>query len=65
MTLREQLIYSVQNIGIKAKVISQKTGILACDLSRFKNGKIELCLLDCEKLKNYLDTFNSFFSKAI
>ncbi len=59
--LREQLMCAIQNIGIKAKVISQKTGILACDLSRFKNNKIELCLSDYEKLKNYLDTFNSFF----
>lgn len=59
--LRKQLQIAVTDIGLKAKNISEKTGILYCDVSRFKNGKIDLCIADFDKLKAYLDTFSSFF----
>jgi len=47
----------INKVGIKGKVISQKTGINASDLSRFKNGQILLCERDSQKLESLLNTF--------
>lgn len=59
--LRKQLISAINDIGLKATAISKKTGILQSDISLFKNGKIELCLSDFEKLRSFLDSFKAFY----
>lgn len=55
--LKKRLMYALNTVGLKAKQISGYTGISQADISRFKNGKIMLCLSDAQKLANYFDKF--------
>ena len=57
--LRDKLFRVIEDIGIRATVISSKTGLLQSDISRFKNGKILLCYSDAQKLESYLDGFEN------
>lgn len=59
LELKRLLNNIINNIGIKGKMICNKTGISPADLSRFKNGKIGLCLADSERLEKYLSTFKA------
>ncbi len=56
--LKTRLNYAVNQVGLKAKNISEKTGIMQSDISRFKNGQIMLCISDAFKLQKYFDSFN-------
>lgn len=57
--LRDKLVRVIEEIGIRANAISDKTGLLQSDISRFKNGKILLCYSDAQKLESYLDGFKN------
>lgn len=52
--LKEKLCAIIAK-GLMARAISNKTGITADILSRFKNGHICLCDADAAKLEEYLD----------
>lgn len=52
--LREKLVDIIAR-GLMARAISNKTGITADILSRFKNGHICLCDADASKLESYLE----------
>ncbi len=51
--LREKLSAVISN-GLSAVAISKATGISKIDLSRFKNGQINLIDSDADKLEKYL-----------
>jgi hypothetical protein len=51
--LRNKLINVIEN-GLVAKIIAQKTNIPQDVLSRFKNGKVCLCVSDAVRLERYL-----------
>lgn len=51
--LREKLSEIISN-GLSAVAISKTTGISKIDLSRFKNGQINLIDSDADKLEKYL-----------
>ena len=51
--LREKLSEIISN-GLSAVAISKATGISKIDLSRFKNGQINLIDADADKLNKYL-----------
>lgn len=57
--LKNLFIQIISQVGIKSKVIANKTGISQSDLSRFKNGHICLCLRDSQNLEDYLNTFKN------
>ena len=52
--LRKRLINLIKNEGVNQKHISKKTNIAESMLSRFKNNKCELGLIDREALDDYL-----------
>ena len=52
--LRDMLV-AVTKVGLSATAISKVTGIGQVDLSRFKNGQINLINTDAQKLKHYLE----------
>ena len=51
--LREKLSDIISN-GLSAVAISKATGISKIDLSRFKNGQINLIDSDADRLEKYL-----------
>lgn len=51
--LREKLSAVISN-GLSAVAISNVTGISKIDLSRFKNGQINLIDANADKLEKYL-----------
>lgn len=51
--LREKLSEIISS-GLSAVAISNVTGISKIDLSRFKNGQINLIDADADKLEKYL-----------
>lgn len=51
--LRERLSNIISS-GLSAVAISNVTGISKIDLSRFKNGQINLIDADADKLEKYL-----------
>lgn len=51
--LREKMSEIISN-GLSAVAISKATGISKIDLSRFKNGQINLIDSDADKLQKYL-----------
>lgn len=53
--LRKRLINLIKNEGVNQKHISKKTNIAESILSRFKNNKCELGLIDREALDDYLE----------
>lgn len=52
--LRENLNHVIAS-GLVAKAISNKTGVTADVLSRFKNGYVCLCEDDANRLEAYLN----------
>lgn len=52
--LRERLLNILQSEGITQKFIARQTKISEGTLSRFKNNKNELDLIDRESLNKYL-----------
>ena len=52
--LRKRLINIIKNEGVNQKHISKKTNIAESILSRFKNGKCQLGLIDRESLEKFL-----------
>lgn len=52
--LKNRLVALLKNEGINQKFISQKTKISESVLSRFKNNKTELDMIDYQALSDYL-----------
>lgn len=52
--LRERLLNYINNEGVNQKFIANQTKISETSLSRFKNRKAELYLVDCDSLNSYL-----------
>ena len=52
--LKNRLVALLKNEGINQKFISKKTTISASILSRFKNNKTELDMIDYKALSEYL-----------
>lgn len=52
--LKNRLIALLKNEGINQKFISKKTKISESVLSRFKNNKTELDMIDYQALSEYL-----------
>ena len=52
--LKNRLVALLKNEGINQKFISQKTKISESVLSRFKNNKTELDMIDYKALSEYL-----------
>lgn len=52
--LKNRLVALLKNEGINQKFISKKTKISESVLSRFKNDKTELDLIDYQALSDYL-----------
>lgn len=52
--LRNRLLSYIRCDGVTQKHISKQTKIRECDLSKFKNNKTELGLLDEKALNSYL-----------
>lgn len=48
------MLSDIISIGLSAVAISNVTGISKIDLSRFKNGQINLIDADADKLDKYL-----------
>lgn len=54
--LRERLLKYINNEGVNQKFIANQTKISETSLSRFKNRKAELYLVDCDSLDEYLSS---------
>ena len=52
--LKNRLVALLKNEGINQKFISKKTKISESVLSRFKNNKTELDMIDYQALSDYL-----------
>lgn len=52
--LKNRLVALLKNEGINQKFISKKTKISESVLSRFKNDKTELDMIDYQALSDYL-----------
>ena len=59
------MLSDIISSGLSAVAISNVTGISKIDLSRFKNGQINLIDADADKLNKFQSIKNNFIGKSI